>query len=247
MGTRHMKSFLRGVLAGGLALLALSGVAAASASAAECPGTVEGGGVALCSGGHEQKGTFAFTGQKEPKSEEKVFFSYLNPYHPNIACNAVTLSKGSFVAASKGKLEVSGLYIEYTGCRDPSNESECEVRSAGGGETVLVDGAWEAGGPGLSAAPLTNTSELFLNANESRRWTKFSLASRAGKTCAQTSEYNIKGEAKCTLPNSTTELVTHILDCSDDKLLTENSQSTEWDLTAEVKLASGKAWSLKKV
>jgi hypothetical protein len=243
METHHMKSVMRVVFLAGLALLALGGIAAASASAAECPGTVEGGGIALCSGGHEQKGTFAFTGQQQAGSFADPF--NVTGFGTTVGCGTVKLSKGAFVAGAGGKLEVAGLYLEYPNCTVSSDEADCEV--AGG--LITVDGLEGKGtGPGLSAQ-LTSTSETdLLGGGTKSYWTFYRIKSKAGHTCGSTWEAKVRGNAKCGLPSSTVEAVTHILKCEYAKSEILNSgDAAGFELTAEIKLSSGKAWSLQKI
>jgi hypothetical protein len=243
MKTHHMKSAIRAVLLAGLAMLALSGVAAGSASAAECPGTVEGGGIALCSGGHEQKGTFAFTGQQKAETFADPFD--IPALATRVACGTVKLSKGSFVAGTGGKLEITGLYLEYPHCIVTSDPSECEV--AGG--LITVDGLEGKGtGPGLSAQ-LTSTSETdLLGGGTKSYWTFYRIKGTAGHSCAGSWEAKVRGNAKCSLPSSTVEAVTHILKCeyAQSEILNSGVEAG-FELTAEVKLSSGKAWSLQKI
>ncbi len=243
MKTHHMKSAMRAVLLTGLAMLAVSAGTAVSASAAECPGTVEGGGIALCSEGHEQKGSFAFTGQQQAGSFSDPF--NVIELGTTVGCGTVKLSKGSFVAGAGGKLEITGLYLEYPNCTVTSDAADCEV--AGG--LITVDGLEGKGtGPGLSAK-LTSTSETdLLGGGTKSYWTFYRIKSKAGHTCAGTWEAKVRGNAKCSLPSSTAEAVTHILKCEYAKSEILNSgDAAGFELTAEIKLSSGKAWSLQKI
>ena len=240
-----MKSVMRLTLTGAFLMAVLSTVPVASASAAECPGTVEGGGVALCSEGHEQKGTFAFTGQQKSGSAMTVFH-VVTSGSPIVGCASAKLSKGSFIGESGGKLKLSGLDIEYEKCEVESPAS-CVIASS-----LTVNG----GGPGLGAS-LKNTSEVSLVGDdneleeENRRWTDINIKSKSGETCPATWEGWVKGKATCKLPSSTTESVTHVLECvskgKEIPELTFAGYQVEFVLTAELKLASGKKWSLQKV
>lgn len=226
-----------------LTAILLSALGAASASAAECPGTVEGGGVALCSEGHELKGSFAFSGAQKAGTTADVFEPYHRTLPVTISCGLAKLSKGSFVAGT-GKLEVSGLYIKYEECRDTADETDCEVSS------ITVDGS-EQGlgtGPGLSST-ITGTGSLTLAGGGAKQWwTKYVVKSKTGHTCTGFSEGKIRGTATCSLPESTIEAITHILKCEygKDTLLNSGSEAG-FELTSELKLASGKTWSLQKI
>ncbi len=227
-------------------MAALSAVPIASASAAECPGTVEGGGVALCSEGHEQKGTFAFTGEKKAGTE-MVMFRLENSSNIVWTCGSAKLSKGSFIGESGGKLKISGLYIEYGKCQVLAPAS-CEVTSS-----IVVDGGHGTGsGPGLGAS-LKSASEVTLAGDdneleeENLNWTEYTLKSKVGETCALSGVVPIRGKTVCKLPESTVESVTHILKCEESDRLTSRGTPVRWALTAELKLSSGKKWSLQKV
>jgi len=241
-----MRFITKATLIGCMAVGVMSLVPVASASAAECPGTTEGGGIALCSEGHEQKsGTFAFTGQQKSGTLSDPF--NVASWDTTFECGgSVKLSKGSLVAKS-GKLEITGLYLEYEKCKlTSSDEAECEL----GSPSILVDGGTGSGsGPGLTSA-VSSTAELWLKSGaKNRRWTSYTIRSREGSTCAQAYESNqVTNETKCQLPESTVEAVTHVLKCEKKgDELTSTAGSVEFELTAELKLASGKKWSLQKI
>ncbi len=234
-----MRLISRGALLALGAVLAMSLAGVASASAAECPGTVEGGGIALCSEGHELHGTFAFSAKRVPGSAYLVPFGYSeDPYE--VTCGSVNLSKGSFEALSGGKLNVAGLYIEYGGCAVPTPE-HCEIANG----KILVDGGEGTGsGPGLSAA-VTSTSTLTLvGGGKKELWTDYVIRSFNG-TCAGASENQVKGSAKCKLAESEREAVTHVFTCEAAEL--KDIGRARFSLMIEVQLASGKPWSLQKV
>jgi type 1 fimbria pilin len=242
-GSYYMQLISRGAFAAFVAALAMSAVGAASASAAECPGTVEGGGIALCSEGHEQKGTLSFTGKQESATPSDPFNLIGGGIPLTVKCGTVKLSKGSFVAGAGGKLEITGLYLEYPECVVTSDEVDCEVTAG----AITVDGLEGKGtGPGL-AAGLASTSELtLLSGGTKERWTVFHVKSKAGHTCSTSREATIRGSSKCSLPGSTAEAVTHIVKCESTKFLNSGLEAG-FELTAEVKLSSGKVWSLQKI
>jgi hypothetical protein len=233
-----------------VAVFAMSVAGVASASAAECPGTVEGGGIALCSEGHEQRGSFAFSGEQRSGSLQKIF-EPSNSVPVEIGCSSRTkLSKGTLVASSGGKLEISGLHLEYGQCGLISaDKTTCELTKS----TILVDGGEGTGtGPGLSASFASTAEVTLLGGGTLHNWTVIKLRSVEGKTCASSWEAKARGSVKCTLPESTIEAVTHILTCENTKVDGQlfngvNSEPLGYYLTAEVKLASGKKWSLQKV
>ncbi|HTD08620.1 MAG TPA: hypothetical protein VK680_06990 [Solirubrobacteraceae bacterium] len=222
-----------------LAMLVLSAVTSASASASECPRAGES--IALCSGHLEMKGSFAFSGEQQPETSMDVFNA--QPYTNSvIECGQVKFSKGDFVAAA-GKLEIANLYLEYKNCIDASDPVDCEVTP------LTVDGGEGTGtGPGLSAT-LTSTAQLtLLGGGTASKWTKFNARSKPGHTCAGTYEWRVSGSATCKLPESTSEAVTHLLKCEESgDVLHDTSGHVGFYLVAEVKLSSGKAWSIQKV
>jgi hypothetical protein len=240
-----MRSMFRSVLVALMAVFAVGAVASASASAAECPGTVEGGGIALCSGGHEQKGTFAFTGVQKSGTFSDPFNLVGGGIPLTVSCGAlVKLSKGSFIASS-GKLEISGLYLNYSGCTVSSDEVDCEVAAG----AITVDGAEGAGtGPGLSASLASTAEVTLLGGGTSRKWTKFVVRGKPGHACTTSRTETPRGQVTCGLPESTVEAVTHILKCEFGKSeLTSSGLQVGFELTGELKLSSGKAWSLQKI
>jgi hypothetical protein len=240
-----MRSMCRTVVVALSAVCVVGAVASASASAAECPGTVEGGGIALCSGGHEQKGTFAFTGVQKSESYSDPFNLEGGGIPLTVSCNGlVKLSKGSFVATS-GKLEISGLYLSYGECGVSSDETDCEVTT----HAITVDGAEGAGtGPGLSASLASTAEVTLLGGGTSRKWTKFVVRGKPGHACTTSRTETPRGQVTCGLPESTVEAVTHILKCEfGNSALTSSGLQVGFALTGELKLSSGKAWSLQKI
>jgi hypothetical protein len=235
-----MRSTCKTAVVALLAVLSVGAIASASASAAECPGTVEGGGIALCSGGHEQKGSFAFSGQKQSGTTMRL---YISEYQSYIECEKSELSKGSFVAAT-GKLEISGLYVELSHCVVSGEPTLCEV------SPILIDGSEGKGtGPGL-AATLKSTGEVTLHPGTGTRWGVIHIKSAPGRLCtmAAISGSSLTGEQKCALPGSTIEAVKHVLECriSGSKLKIAGHVG-ELELTAEIGLTSGNKWSLQQI
>ena len=162
--------------------------------------------------------------------------------YERIICEKATLPKGSFVAGS-GKVEVSGLYIEYSSCHLSSAEASCKV------DPIVVDGAEGNGkGPGLSAK-LTSTAALTLEgAGSGHRWTVIEIESKAGHTCELAGPEIVLGEAKCELSNSTAEAIKHALACSvSGSDVKRMNKAAEFALTEEIGLTSGKEWSLQRI
>jgi hypothetical protein len=240
---KAMKSPIRAVLAAGLAMLAFSALATASASAeaVKCPGKNEKGAYILCSGGVTQIGTFAFTGVHD--KESPIYFEV--PSFPmKMYCEGGKITKGSF-DGTEAKLELTGLYIEMT-CEEPLEGSTiCEVLP------VLIDGAEGKGtGPGLSST-ITSSSELRLTSTSSEQlWTHINIKSKPGHTCqlASASPGLLRGEQGCKLLEGATEESTHVLECnpvsSNLKLF---GKETHFQYGAELTLTSGKDWSIQKL
>jgi hypothetical protein len=242
-----MRFITKATLIGCMAVGVMSLVPVASASAAECPGTTEGGGIALCSEGKEQKeGTFAFTGQQKAGTLTDPF-NVQSWTNPEFECKgSAKLSKGSLVAKS-GKLELTGLYVEFEKCAITSSDSaDCELASP---SILVVGGTGSGSGPGLKST-VSSTAELWLKSGAANyRWTSYTIRGRENRECDQAYESNqVKGEAKCLLPESTVEAVTHVLKCEKKSNELQSSAGTvDFELTAELKLASGKKWSLQKI
>ncbi len=220
-------------------MTALSAIGPASALASPCT-SKRGESVELCVEGQLQKeGTFALTGQQKEGSYKDVFnLEFATSLE--ISCGSVNLSKGNIIAGSNGKMEVSGLYLEYPKCRVVEPE-HCAVK----GGSLLVDGGEGLGtGPGLSAA-LTKASEVtLLGGGTGEKWTKYEVVSSGG-TCSASYEEIVKGNAKCQLPESTVEAVTHLLKCEPSgNELKSSGHGAKFALTMEVKLTSGKKWSI---
>ncbi|HEY2141953.1 MAG TPA: hypothetical protein VGG98_07835 [Solirubrobacteraceae bacterium] len=210
-----------------LAVVLLAGVVgSASASAAECPGT--GSGVALCSGGHVQEGTFAFTGKQnrsytlEPEGLGKW------------TCESGGGSKGQFVA-TKGKVEITGLVIRTADCHLAG--TTCTVKP------VIFDGGNPTGsGPGLGGV-LPNAGAVTLSSPaKGEPFTELITTN-----CVQAGTLKIKGKQVCSLPSSTVEASTHQLTCdaSGSKLAT-GSRSVFVTLGETIELSPGKVFSLQQ-
>jgi hypothetical protein len=223
-------------------MLSLSALPTASALASHC--TVERGeSLGLCVENQLQKeGTFAFTGQQKAGTSTRSFD--IPAINVSSECGgSVKLSKGSLIAKS-GKLEVTGLNLEYEKCKyTGSGITECELASP----SILVDGENGTGsGPGLASTLSSATALTLKSGAASGKWTEYTVRSTEGKNCSE-SYYDmpIKGEAKCQLPESTVEAVSHVLKCEEaGDSLSWSGKEVQFELTAEVKLASGKQWSI---
>jgi hypothetical protein len=214
-----MKSIIRTVLFGGLLMLALSGIATASASAAECPGTGEG--VVLCSGGHVQEGTFAFTGKKTVGNNSEYEVQGIM----KIFCG-ISTSKGQFVA-TKGHVEITNLVIDNPSCY--LTGTSCKVKP-------LIFGI----APGLKGV-LTGTTEIELSPMSGTQFAEISVSE-----CEHEYQAKVTGSQKCQLALSTIEAVTHeeICTASGSKLHAGTKQVVI-EFAEEIKLSSGAKFSLQ--
>jgi hypothetical protein len=227
-----MRSMRRMVVVALAAVCVVGAVASASASAAECPGTGEG--VALCSGGHALEGSFAFTGKMAPGAGAWIEVTGFG----RIPCSST--STGTLVAG-KGKLEVTGLVLHWTGCKVLTAETTCQVKQ------ILWDGYQGLGtGPGLSGL-VANTNEVTLSSTSpNHQLTTNYIEGKAGKTCLLAGEYVITGKQTCALPNSTVESLAHILECkTTGSKLTWAGKSMQMWTEEELQLSSGKTYSLQ--
>ncbi len=221
---------------------------------AKCPGTIENGGVALCSEGHALQGTFALTIQRKAGVIHRDLYPKEGSTPPEWACQAQPPITGNFVAASSS-VELTSFKIYDKECKfDGSNAElaeDCEIP----GETITVDGGEGTGkGPGLHAN-LTTNGDLALRGGTGEDWTKFNIKSVLGKTCLDSKVgVTVSGSTSCSLRSSTTEAVTHVLACEEKAnsqgypdLSGYNGEKTYFTFYAEVKLASGKEWSLQNI
>ncbi|HEY2141691.1 MAG TPA: hypothetical protein VGG98_06495 [Solirubrobacteraceae bacterium] len=204
-----------------LAVLAMSAIGAASASASECPGTGEG--VVLCSGGHVLEGTFAFTGSKKASTGAK--FNVVGIV--SLQCEGQT-SKGQLVA-TKTHVEMTNLVIERPGCK-LEGHATCKVKP-------LVFGI----SPGLKGV-LSSTSEISLSPMTGELFSEVSITQ-----CEQEYSAKVTGQQKCKLAKSTAEAVTHEEVCaSSESRLKAGTRIVELEFTEEIKLSSGQSFSLQR-
>jgi hypothetical protein len=213
-----MRFINRSMLVALLALSVTGSVAAGSASASECPGTGEG--VVLCSGGHVQEGTFAFTGASTSGSFNVVGIM-------SIQCGSAT-SKGQFVATKSG-VEITDYVIERPGCQLVGHAG-CKVKP-------LIFGL----GSGLKGV-LASSSEIKLSPMTGEQFSEVSVSG-----CEQEYQAKVTGSQKCKLPASTAEATTHEVNCAiSESSLRAGSHSVELGLVEKIKLTSGKSFSLQR-
>ncbi|HEY2141659.1 MAG TPA: hypothetical protein VGG98_06335 [Solirubrobacteraceae bacterium] len=218
-GSFSMRFINRSVFAALVAVLAMSVIGSASASAAECPGT--GTGVVLCSGGHVQEGTFAFTGTES--NFEIEFSGWGKP-----TCS--TAKATGQLVATKGGVEIKSYVIEWSGCSLAGHPS-CKV-----GPIVF-----KGNGTGLKGLFAT-TSKVTLSPMEGRQLTEVSIVG-----CEQEALFKVTGEQVCSLPNSTVEAATHQISCAvGGSKLKWGTKEAVLALTETFKLSSGKAFSFQQ-
>jgi hypothetical protein len=213
--------------------LLMSVAGSAPAAAAECGGTVEHGAFALCVEGSEQLGETAFTTQKKAATPNRFdIVSWVEP-----TCSGES-GKGHF-KATVSALELSGFVMTYSGCTVPA-PAHCAIKP------LILDGGGGTGtGPGV-AGLLHSSSEILLGAAE-RTFTTLHIFSEGG-TCGVSGNPVIVGAEKCLLPESTVEAVEHTVECKPTGSTLEWREvgPAEMLLTQQLKLASGKKWSLYK-
>jgi hypothetical protein len=202
-------------------MLALSGIATASASAAECPGTGEG--LELCSGGHTLEGTFEFTGKA---AGAKFKIESIGSYE----CAGIK-SKGKFTTAP-GKVEVTGQSMEWLSCHvNPTCQFHPLVFGGGAG----LHGIW---------ANKAGTDEITLSTVGTAPFGELLVTG-----CEQEMEGKITGAQKCKLPHATTEAATHEVVCEfsgSELQYKPGFRRFYMQVSEEVKLSSGKAFSLQQ-
>lgn len=201
-----------------VAVLAVAAAGAASASAAECPGT--GSGVVLCGGGHVQEGIFAFTG-KSASGEKRIEIQHLESF----TCGSSS-SSGQF-AATKTNVEITKLVTTWSKCSFPGCTVKPIVLGQGEGLKGLLSGT-----VAVTLSPITGT--LF---------TEVSISE-----CEQAGAPKVTGSLTCSLHGSTVEAVAHTETCepSGSKLFTTTGHPVTLTFNEEIRLTSGKEFSLKK-
>jgi len=208
-------------------MLALSGIATASASAAECPGTGEG--IELCSGGHVMEGTFAFTGKEVVGPEKRFELVGIM----SLTCHSAT-SKGELVA-SKGKLEIIHDSGEWVGCQ-LVNHASCKVKPITFGPGAGLKGAIASAG---------EIDELKLSPAEGERkpFAEFGVTG-----CEQELSGKVTGTQTCKLPHSIrSEAAKHELECNSGELaLKYGNRQVVVAIRETIELSSGKAFSLQQ-
>jgi hypothetical protein len=220
-----MRFISRGALLALGAALVMSALATASASASECPGTGEG--VALCSGGHVQLGSFAFTSKRASGSTELVF-EYVGLLR--ITC---TTSKGSGeLVATTGHVEVVKDVIEWTGCSIAANPA-CKVSPFRFGMFGGLKGSF---------ALVGTLAEITVTGAENEKFGEIHITG-----CELEREGTIKGTQKCSISKATSEAATHEFLCqSANSKLHIASTSVSINSHEEISLTSGNSYSLQR-
>jgi hypothetical protein len=206
-----------------LAVLALSGLSVASASASECPGSGEG--VELCSEGHALEGTFAIS--NKTKSGGSIYIEGIM----SLQCST-TKSKGQIVAG-KGRVEITSDVIEWTGC-SLSGHAGCKVKAM-----ILGMGPGLHGGISL----VGEIGEVTLATSEEKQ--PFTEVSVTG--CEQEYEGKVLGTQKCKLARVTTEAVGHEVSCTgSESRLKLRTRTVELEFHEEIQLSSGVKFSVQR-
>jgi hypothetical protein len=227
-------SRIRLILLGLFAMFALSGVAAGSAQAVECPDAVNGGDVALCKGGVEQEGLFPFLSIKTPNTSSKLEVTG----GPTVVCQEA-LDTGTFHASNSNLLIL--LLIKFHGECLVTNTAEtkanCEVVEPI--STKEIHGTFDGDNPLLVLfKPLTGTE-----------FASITIKNKAGKACIfKIENAKVTGEQDCHTVSPETEAVAHLLVCSTSgSNLLFAGKAAKFELTEEVHLGSpflGQQWGL---
>ncbi len=213
-----------------LAVLGLSALGSASASAAECSGATETTTV-LCAEGKAQFGTVPFKAAKTPSSA----MALNTGGGLTVSCSGIS-SVGSFRSTSEKQLQAKALILKFTGCESGS-KTACEVPDITSNE--LLGSFTGTGSVRLTGAKGGSSEVLFL----------VNIKSRPGQTCGTALENSpVSGAQECKLPGSTIEAVKHEMNC------TTTGSALKWigkvatlEADQEVSLTgafSGDAWFL---
>jgi hypothetical protein len=193
-----MRFISRGAFTVFLAVLAMSVVGSASASAAECHGATKKV-VALCA---EEKAQFGRIPLTSTGKSGSAGITLRQAGGVEIVCNS-GISPGAF-NATKEKLTVEGFIIKATGCEVPNQKTTCEVE----GKQIQsneLQGALTGTGSIKLTGPKGGASEALFYVT---------IKSIPGKMCGFTREHSpITGTQTCELPGSTAELVAHVMNC----------------------------------
>jgi hypothetical protein len=227
-----MKTRFGALCASLLAAFAFGVLGSASASAAECHGTVESGALALCVEGTEQLGETAFTGKT--KAETEMEFRIGSWGNDDCPANTAT---GHF-SATDSKLELKSIVIKFSGCLWEGGH-DCTT-----GSLILDGGEGKGTGPGLIGI-FNGTGEVNLEGSGTEKQFTYVYVKSIGGICGSSGNYRIVGSEKCELPESTVEAVKHVLQCSREELLYFGTK-VKFRTTDEIQLSSGKKWSLYK-
>ncbi len=222
-----MRGTHRAALMAVLMALALGVGASASASAAECPGT--GSGVALCSGGHVQLGSFPFT------STWKIGTTKIFSIQGIMSLSCTNGSGHGEFVTSAGKVEIKKYASEWTGCSVPGAPS-CHVAPIVFGVSGGLKGLFAIAGEAFEI-------KLSPSEGETKTYAEFSVTG-----CEQERGGKVKGTHKCQMPHSvTTEAVAHELNCAGSgSSLTFEGTPVTVTVAEELSLTSGHLYSIQR-
>jgi hypothetical protein len=211
------------------ASLVVAVIAVASASAAVCHERGSEGFVALCIEKAKVSGVAVpFTGEKKTQYHA-VPFNVAG--YADVECGSAKTS-GDFNTSGMS-LTVEKLKIEFSECKVPAQEANCEARPVVAEATGAFVGA-ETGKIKLKGAKKGETFE------------EVEVRSRVGRTCTLTlNKVKIIGKLTCLLPHSEEELATHEMECPQGNSELEWSGKRDaFELTELLRLESNKLWGL---
>jgi hypothetical protein len=221
-----------------IAVLAMSVVGSASASAAGCHGATKKV-ITLCVNEEAQVGEVTF---KATKTLATSFSLGLFNGEIVVECKTEN-SKGVFNAA-KESLTVGKLVVEFTGCTVAQASTTCEVT---GGHLILDGGEGTGTGPGLQGTFAEGEPGQITLTGPKGLLGRVGIKSLPGKTCAVAhASSSITGTQKCEIPSNAVEALAHAMNCNG------TGSSLEWSgyhayftASQELKLR-GEAWEGKK-
>jgi len=240
---------------GAFVVLAMSAVAATSAFAVEEECLFEEGNLfAVCILNAENKlilQTSTVLGEASQELEEGHKFTIKFHTPATIECSAGTAEPELEPTATAPNLLLMKTTIKFTGCKNTSDEADCEVTSTEGAEkitTTSLDGTpslaeEEEGGVKVKRLDVTFEPE------SGTTFATFSLKSKAGHTCLNAqSEGKVKGTELCyflgTGQNIEEDEEDHLLQCVPAETLTFAGVNSTFEAEFLVELVSKKNWDI---
>jgi hypothetical protein len=205
---RLMNKTTLGVL---LAVLALSAVASASASAEACTKKAGSKNYFVCIAGAKLgsptvRASAPFGGHLRLGTTARVSIDYTSPIR--VTCSAVSAENGLAQSGGGSTAQLAGFALAFSGCKVKLEEGES-------GELCHTEGFRWGGGTGLTGSfgPSAETITLTTGTHY------LGALTLLGSSCylAVQGEYPFKGKAECTLKEAEVEAIKKTIVCTEEK------------------------------